>query len=338
MNERLEQRVKKQIIRKTPSNEIMQEVQKGNKFILVEREFNQAFIPQGYTLIDMKYKGDSFKTLVPQSLLFYMANPGEDDSDSALEELADFYGDIEDFEEEMIENGDTSPQEANWGTIARESYSTYLINKLVKHKLGESDEDGDSVPEFDEKTLKELDLNDDYVAQRVRAIAALSLGKSQDEIKKMEVKDLLKHVTIFQRKTREVTDAQELEQVRCYAGSHYELKEEYCNKKGRTGDIRENNSDKSEYSINGHSGEVTKTFNVDKKISVFNSRVYELESDIQKYREQKHKEKLGRHDSALIRQYANLAYIIKENPQAQLDIKPSAKLNLKNIRSEGEKK
>src|SRR5207249_8723320 len=49
------------------------------KFIIVENEFDKTLVPKGYTLIDMRHKGDSFKTLVPQNLIFYMANPGEGD-------------------------------------------------------------------------------------------------------------------------------------------------------------------------------------------------------------------------------------------------------------------
>ena len=49
--------------------------------------------------------------------------------------------------------------------------------------------------------------------------------------------------------------------------------------------------------------------------------VYGLEKEIDDYRSNKHA-KIGRHEKALLRQYANLAYIAHENPGAQLDIQP----------------
>ncbi|HLC56079.1 MAG TPA: hypothetical protein VJJ23_02475, partial [Candidatus Nanoarchaeia archaeon] len=58
----LEQKVRKTVIvRRTPSAEVLEQVTRGNKFVIVEEEFDQNFVPQGYTLIDMKYKDDSFK-------------------------------------------------------------------------------------------------------------------------------------------------------------------------------------------------------------------------------------------------------------------------------------
>ena len=100
----LEHKIRKiTVIRRLPSNEVLDQVSKGNKFIIVNEDFDPNLVPQGYTLINMKYKNESFRTLVPQSLLFFMANPGEGDSDQALEQIADFYGEAEDYEDELIE-------------------------------------------------------------------------------------------------------------------------------------------------------------------------------------------------------------------------------------------
>ena len=138
LDEKLQQQ-KKVVVRRYPSIEALAQVEKGNKFIVVQDDFDPSFVPQGYTLIDMKHKSNSFRTLVPQSLLFYMANPGEGEPEGALEEIADFYGETKDFEDDLIENGSTSVQEANWANLARGSYQTYLINRLVKHRKGEKD-------------------------------------------------------------------------------------------------------------------------------------------------------------------------------------------------------
>ena len=311
----LEDKIKQKIVmRRTPSAEVLEQVTRGNKFVIVEEEFDQNFVPQGYTLIDMKYKDDSFKALVPQSLLFYMANPGEGDLEDALDQISDFYGEAEDYEDDMIENGATSVQEANWATLARSAYGTYLINKLVKNKRGKKDENGEPIPEYDEKRLEELDLDDKYVAERVKAIAALSLGKNQEEIKKYGIDSVLKHVTIRDNKTEKLTRA-EFDKITCWAGSHYEIKEEY---KG--------DNDGIEYQIDRlHSRGHKEGIKIIKKrdIQVLDSKIVELEDEIEKYRKEKHGE-VGRHDRNLLRQYANLAYIAKENPKAQLDVMPPA--------------
>ena len=306
----LEQKVRKTVIvRRTPSAEVLEQVTRGNKFVIVEEEFDQNFVPQGYTLIDMKYKDDSFKALVPQSLLFYMANPGEGDLEDALDQISDFYGEAEDYEDDMIENGATSVQEANWATLARSAYGTYLINKLVTTK---GDDDG--APDFDDETLKQLDLDDKYVAERVKAIAALTLGKNVGELKKYGIDSVLKHVTIRDNKTEKLTRA-EFDKITCWAGSHYEIKEEY---KG--------DNDGIEYQIDRlHSRGHKEGIKIIKKrdIQVLDSKIVELEDEIEKYRKEKHGE-VGRHDKNLLRQYANLAYIAKENPKAQLDVMPPA--------------
>lgn len=309
----LEQKLKKVVIRRVPSNEVLAEIEKGSKFIVVEENFDLNFTPQGYTLIDMRYKGDSFKALVPQSLLFYMANPGEGSADNALEEIADFYGEAENYEEDAIQNGETSVQEAHWATIARDRYDTYLINKLVRHK--KTGEDGEPIPEFDDRILKELDLDDSYVGSRAKAIAALALGKSSDEIKGYGIENILKHVTVRQRKTEKLT-REEFKKVACWAGSHYELRDECRNDPGVQYHI-DRCHDKGRMVGTKTTSEVT--------YSYLDSKITGLEQEIKEYREKKHDSKTGRHDKALIRQYVNLSYIIPENPKAKLDVMPGEK-------------
>ncbi len=311
---------KRKLAKKPPTEEVLKQAEKGNRFIVVQDDFDISYVPMGYTLIDMKHKGDSFKTLIPQSLLFYMANPGEGDAESALEEISDFYGEAKDFEDEMIENGSTSVQQANWATLSRESYKIYLINRLVKHKKGETDERGEPVPEFNPEILEKLNLNEDYVAQRVRAMAALALGKtSKEEVKKYNIDTILKHVTIREERKEELT-REEFSKVTCWAGSHYELKPEYMNRDDVKYEI-ECRHDRG-YKVG------TKTIKAE-KTEFLDSRINELEREITDYRKNNGCS-VGRHDTALIREYVNLAYIIPENPGMQLDIQPPEKTNIKN--------
>lgn len=302
---------KKRLIRRCPPAEALAQVEKGNKFIIVEDGFDLNYVPERYTLIDMKHKGSSLKTLVPQSLLFFMANPGEGDSNNALEEIADFYDEAKDFEDELIENGEISIQGTNWATLARNSYETYLVNKLVKHKDDESNEGEESVPEFNPEVLLQLDLDDDYVSQRVKALAAVALGKTSQQVKNYNIGDVLKHVTIREKGKAKELSKKEFERVACHCGSHYELKSKF-----------ESDPD-YEYDVIGFSG--TKTPKK-KQIPFFDAKIGELEREIAEHRQNKHG-KLGRHDQELVRQYANLAHITLEDPRAQLDIIPPEKID-----------
>lgn len=309
----LEEKVKehpKLVIQKTPSARVLDEIKHGRKFVIVDDDFSQSFIPLGYMLIDMRYKDESFKTLVPQNLLYFLANPGEGDVDDALDEIADFYKEVEDYEDENLEKNGTSVQGTNWAVTARSAFQTYLINKLTK-----AGNDNPDVPEWNDDALKELNLDDDYVAKRVRAIAALCLGKTtESDLKKYDLGDVVKHVTINERKVEQLS-REEFDKITCWAGSHYDIKEEYRHKP----DV--------DYSIDHRHDQSHK---VGQKIShkrdtiVLDSRIDELENEIDDYRIQKNAGNggCGRHDRQLLRMYANINYIAKENASKQLEIKP----------------
>lgn len=296
---------KKFVLRRTPSAEVLEQVKDGKKFIIVGQDFNDV-IPLGYMLIDMRYKGESFRTLVPQNLLFFLANPGEGSVDDALDEIDDFYGEVEDFEDELLESNGDSVQGTNWAVTARTAYATYLINKLTKASEVNAD-----VAVWNEQITKELDLDDDYVAQRVRAIAAVALGKTAEQVKGFNLGSVLKHVTINKRKAEQLS-REEFDKVTCWAGSHYEIKEEY------------QNDPNVEYRIDrrhdtGH--KVGEKIIKRQDVAVLDSRISDLEKEIMAHRKSKGKE-VGRHDLMLTRIYANLTYIAKEDPQKQLIIKP----------------
>jgi hypothetical protein len=299
-----------------PNEDILLEVQRGNRFIVVDAAIDPQAVPDGYTLISMKHKGEDFKALIPQSLLFFMANPGEGNPNEALDEIAGFYGNAKDFEDDLINEGKTSVQGANWATLARGSYSTYLVNRLVKHN-GTKDDKGEPVPEFDSKVIANLDLLEDYVLQRIKAIAAVSLGKDITQIDRHEVRDVLKHVTINEERTEKLS-REEFKEITCWAGSHYEIKDEYRNKEGVKYDIDRRHDMNHRVGVKHipHS-----------EYEMLDVKINELESQITDYRNKKHEGKIGMHDAALIRQYINLAYISKQNPKAQLDIQPPANLD-----------
>lgn len=297
---------KKRVIRRLPTPEVLEQIGQGKKFIIVEHAFDPAYLPDNYMVIDIQYRGESLKTVVPMNVMIYMSNPGEGDLDDALDEISDFYDEVKDFQNEHLENGDTSIQSTNWAGVARNSYSTYLINKLTQ-----ANEDDADVPEWNEETIEELDLHDDYVAQRVRAIAAVALGLDEKQVKAYDVGDVLRHVTVNERKEVPLTQ-EEFDQVACYAGSHYEVKPEFRGK------------DDVEYRIEhsyDRNHKVGKKIIKKHEVTVFDADIASLEQEIETHRKEKHGS-LGRHDKNLIRQYANIAHIAKENPDCQLPVHP----------------
>jgi len=317
LQNRLAQRPR--VVRRTPSTQVLEQVKQGRRFIVVEDDFDRGFIPQGHTLITIKHNGTALRTLVPQSLLFYMVNPGEGDSNDALEQIADFYSEAGEFEDETIGDGGTNVQEANWTTLSRDNYQVYLTNRLVKTGKGR-DEEGEPVPEFNADVIKQLDLEDPYVAQRVKVIAAVSLGKTIDQIDVHEVKDVLRHINHGTKRTKvtEELSKAEFEKITCWAGSHYEVRPEYRNKPDADYSVRKL------HDRGFKSGTKTYMKETPMETAVLDRKVADLEGEIAAYRLQKHGT-VGRHDAGLIRQYTNLVLIAPENPKSQLDIIPPKK-------------
>lgn len=300
-------RERKIVVAQQSPQDVLEQIRQGKKFIVVDNSFNQSNIPLGYMLIDMRYKNESFKTLVPQNLLFYLANPGEGNGDDALDEIGDFYNHVQDFEDELLEEHQDSVQGTNWAVAARKTYATYLINKLTKP----NEEDPDH-PEWNEDTLKSLDLEDDYVARRIKAIAAIALGKTAEQVKDYQLGDILKHVTVNERKT-EPLSKEEFDKITCWAGSHYEIKEEYKTNSEVEFDIERR------HDLQHRVG--TKTTK-QQNVAVLDARIDQLEKEIVQYRQgQGHS--VGRHDQMLLRMYTNLRYIAKEDPYRSLEIKPN---------------
>ena len=291
------------VIRRMPGPEVLEALRQGKKFIVVDRDFDT--VPFGYAMIDMMYRGDSFRTLVPQSLLFYMANPGEGDSDDALDEISDFYDEVKGFEHGLMEDSARSVQGANWATLARNAYEVYLINKLTKGGEGNPD-----VFDFDDGVLEGLGLKDDYVAERAKAIAAIALDKSPENVKKYGLRSVLRHVTVRERVEEELP-IEEFDAVACWAGSHYEIRDEYRSNPDVEYqiDCRHDKEHKAGKRIVHQRSEEF----LDKDIS-------RLEGEIASYRSQNGG--IGRHDANLTRVYINLAHIAQENHRAQLPIQP----------------
>lgn len=304
----LEERLRPvRVIRRAPAPEALEAIRNGKKFIVVDSEFPHDAVPLGYMIVDMRYRSESFRALVPQRLLFFLANPGEGDTDNALDEITDFYREIEDDEDDRLEENGTSVQGTNWAVSARNAYNTYLVNKLTQGVQGDP-----NAPAWNRETIARLDLDDEYVARRVRAIAALCLGKTQEaDLRKYNVGDVVRHVTINERRVENLS-REEFNHVTCWAGSHYEIKEEYR---------RDPNVEYRIDRVHDTNHKIGQKITKRRDVAVLDATIAGIEAEIAAHRQMLHGS-LGLHDRNLIRTYANIVHIAPEDPLHQLETKP----------------
>lgn len=271
-----------------PSDESDIEKQKddGIKFIPVPNDYVNNDLQYSKIRVDIDNKDFSF--LVPSSVMIFLVKKGEGDPDDGLDELRELYDSLRGFEKQLIKDSSTCPQESMFAAKTRYSYDVYLINKLTR--------DGKT---YDPETLENLCLNDKRVDARIRTIAMKKLGKSSSDLKEAKLEEMLEHVTVD---SWIELKGEELEQVRCYAGSHYRLKNKY--------------RDSSYYEQKGDRFYKKGTVEVE----VFNRTVRDCLKEIKSIRRKKGKE-ISLHDDNLIKMYVNLKYLKQEGEE--LSINPS---------------
>lgn len=308
----LEEKVRKKVIVKNKlPDSALEKIEERRSAIRLDGPVDDGEIPDGYMQVQFPGEfGQDEVYLLKHSFCWYLTNEGEGDVDEALAETAEGYHDLKGIEDEDMDKGGTSIPESFLATKARENYKILLINKLVKSKWAGFARDGDFEPiaEFDSNALKSLDLNDPFVENRVKAMAALALGKKGEAVKAYDVGKLVKHVTVKVKKSEfeRVLDKKQLNKMRCYMGSHWELSPEYR----RDPDFK--------MKAGGRVYQRTARENV----GVLDGQIEDLKKEILEYRMKKHEGKLGPDDEQLISTYANLKYIAPENPKSQFDIHP----------------
>jgi hypothetical protein len=267
-------------------------VRQGRKVIFIDGDIPK--VPEGYILLPVRYRNELQRILLPRKLFFYIANRGEYDLGDALDELADAYDDIGAADDAlMIEGGLPNAPRADLAIGIKDSYRTYLVNRLLRGS-------GESIDGFSGQALEDLMLDDVYVADRVKAIAALQLGKRPEELTAAQRKDLegiLVHKNEITSVVQDQVTRTKMKYVRCEAGSHWEYRHVPVT--------------------------VTSTEDVTRRESHDDVRgkVSALEDDIVTYW-RRHGKQPGRHDIALLREYANLAYIHKEHAAKDLEVTP----------------
>ena len=203
-----------------------------------------------------------------------------------LMNLAQFYDECKAYEGQIYFEEIFSPQQTEISTLGRSYYENHVLNRLVKGNDGHGGHHGN--PEFNGEELERLCLNDEYVSTRVKAMAAIQTGKKPKELRESNLSDIIQEVeeTVEHEtvKSRQVASS-----IGC------------CMFKYRTEYFTEKTTAKESFEVN--------------------PQISALETEIEDYRAKKGVE-ISPHDAALIREYANLTYISKENPRKSFDITP----------------
>jgi hypothetical protein len=277
-----------------PPPDIEAAVRQGRKVIFVDRDL--PTVPPGYTLVPLRYvRGDGqeqhLRVLLPKTVIWYYVNKEGGDDREALDELAAVYDELGREEGRLMVDGHlpNAPQ-ADLAMNTRETYRVRLMNMLLSVA-------GDG---FRDDAIRGLMLDDPYIANRAKAIAALKLGKKPGDLKPAERQDLeaiLVHKNAITIMDRERITREKQLAVRCHAGSHWEYKTETC------------------------AASSVETVTRREEHSELRGRIQDLEAGIQDYWRMKGRT-ASPHDLALLREYINLAFIHKEDPAADLDVAP----------------
>ena len=262
-----------------PSPEIELRIRQGKKFIFVDNDYDPEAVPDGFSLVEHAYRGNIFKAIIPHSVLYHMGNNG-DNSKNALRELSDFCKEGADYEEK----GKISAQGINWITRGKDSYVTHLTTILTSAKRANGKEE----IVFNNEAVKHLMLDQPYIEQRLKAIAAIALGADVKEIQKIpDLSQIAIHVSDIPHIEETVVPSF----VRCECGSHIEVRQQY----------------------------VIKSVIKNSSLETIDLNMHKLEQEIYEYIG-KNGSKLDDEDHNLIRQRINLEYIAYKNPGAQLPI------------------
>ncbi|MBI2124701.1 hypothetical protein HYT92_02815, partial [Candidatus Pacearchaeota archaeon] len=256
----------------TPPPEVELKIRQGKRFIFVDSGYDPEAVPDGFSLVEHSYRGSIFKALIPHSVLYHMGS-SSDNSKHALKELSDFCREGADYEEE----GKISSQGINWIRRGKDSYVSHLTTMLTSAKRNNGSEE----IVFNDDMVKHLMFGDQYVEQRMKAIAAIALGIDAREIQKMkDLSQIAVHVSNIPRIEETVVPSF----IKCPCGSHIEMRQQYVVK------------------------QVARTTYVE----TIDLNMSKIEKEMHDYISQKGT-KLDDEDRNLIRQRINLEYIAYKN-------------------------
>ena len=301
----------------TPDSEVAEQVKQKKALIIVGKDFDERYVPNGYTKLKLKTPTDEFIGLIPSQALFYLDKnnlPGSN-LDDALDKLGELYAEIEAANDVFGDSSRINVGCVDFALTVRNNYRDLCVNDLISGQSREKDEEARNA-EYDEAETKRLCLGDSFVEKRMKAIASVATGKTLDEIVELGLNEVLgfEKTPLTEKITSSMFDKitymsyvshsdQHTKTMRCLGDSHYYLKDEFND--GQDGwdyDLRTMKRTRVDFS-----GENLRT-------------IQELEGEISEY-QKKHSGEPTSHDKNLTRMAINMKY------GAGLDINPADSQN-----------
>jgi len=310
------QRQKKKSVQKrtkvAPSH-VKEQAAEMKPLIIVEQDFDQRYVPEGYVKLNLKTSKSQFIALVQAKTMFYLDSNNLDngDVDEGLDALSDLYESIEEANNVWGNGTGITAGGVDLAVTVRSNYQTLLTNSLL---VGLSDEQsGDQIrdADYDASEIERLCLDHSYVVDRMKGIAAVALGKTMDEVVEEDLADVLgfhnEEEIVQDINFREVADLDprygyerpsDRKHMICTGASYYYLKPEL-----RDGE------DGWEYNL--RSGKRTRT-----EITSSNlKQIDDLTQEIEDY-QREHGQDFSDHDANKTRMAINMKY------RAGLDVCP----------------
>jgi len=220
-----------------PPAEVGELAEQGKKLIIVAKDFDDRYVPKGYTKLVLTTPVDQFIGLVPAVTVIHLDehNLSDYDIDNALDELSALYDEIEDANDVLGDDNRINCGGADLAVTVRRNYQTVCTNNA----LSGQDTHEPSEAEYRQSETGRLCLDHQYVEKRMRAIAALALGVGVDEIKERVLGDVLgfkeyeDEEQITEDELRQITTAEhttaeprKAKHRRCTGASYFYLKPE----------------------------------------------------------------------------------------------------------------
>ena len=315
--QKTKQKNSSRVVQRAPAK-VQQLAKEGKALIIVEKDFDQRYIPRGYSKLKLRTPTDEFIALIPQVAFFYLDThnlngmTGADSIDEGLDAIEKLYQELLDQSKssELDDISELNVGGVDLATTLRKNYKVLTANILLQGQETQRTEDA----EFRQEELDRLCLEDEYVDTRLRAIAAVTTGMPIDKIRASDMAEVLGYekdqevVSTLSRQERDaITDKEytpkpptDRRHIKCTRASHYYLKEGY-----RDGQ-------------DGFDYDLQRGIKTRIDITPDNLRhVDELETEIQAY-QQEHCSKVKQHDDRKTRMFANIKY------RAGLPVAPKA--------------
>lgn len=179
-----------------------------------------------YAVGESEVDGQIQRYLIRQRAAYAIQRDGSDDPDAGLEETTKAA--IEHMEKVEAPKMDAGETDVHCSVLQDKIYGAhenYLVTKLVRGTGGNSD------AYFNEEAIEKLGFKEDYVHDRLEAIAKVTLGKENLPKGEASLINLVEHVDATTTVEERLQGAA-FEQCFCYAYSHWKIRDDYKPEEG----------------------------------------------------------------------------------------------------------